>query len=183
MIFTETILKGAWLVEPQPQEDPRGFFARVWCEQEGAALGLETHVAQCNVSFNHRKGALRGMHFQIPPHQEARLIRCTRGSIHDVIIDLRTDSPTFRQHWSTVLSGESRRAVYVPGGFAHGFQSLEDNTEVFYQMSAPYVSGSNTGVRWNDPAFDIRWPLPVTDMSDRDRSFPDFHPPGPFGTR
>jgi dTDP-4-dehydrorhamnose 3,5-epimerase len=180
MIFIETSLKGAFIVELERREDPRGFFARAWCEEEASALGLNVHIAQCNISFNHRKGALRGMHFQVPPHTEARLIRCTMGSIHDVIIDLRPDSPTFRQHWTTVLSGENRRAIYLAEGFAHGFQSLADGTEVFYQMSAAYAPGANVGVRWNDPAFGIRWPLPVTDMSDRDRGFPDFQPPGPF---
>jgi len=183
LIFTEIPLKGAFLVELERREDARGFFARVWCEREAAALGLKTHIAQCNISFNHRKGALRGMHFQLPPHEEARLIRCTIGSIYDVIIDLRPDSPTFTQHWSTVLSAGNHRAIYIPEGFAHGFQSLEDATEVSYQMSAAYAPEANTGVRWNDPAFGIRWPLAVTGMSERDRSFPDFHPPGPFGAR
>ncbi len=183
LIFTETPLKGAFQVDLERREDARGFFARAWCEQEAAAVGLNNHVAQCNISFNHRMGTLRGMHFQLPPHQEARLIRCTRGSIHDVIIDLRPDSPTFTRHWSTVLSAENGCAVYVPEGFAHGFQSLEDATEVFYQMSAPYAPIANTGVRCDDHAFDIRWPLPVTDVSERDRGFPDFHPPGGFGPR
>lgn len=180
MIFVETPLKGAFLVNLERREDSRGFFARAWCEEEVAALGLNIRVAQCNVSFNHRRGALRGMHFQVPPHTEARLIRCTMGSIHDVIIDLRPDSPTFLQHWTTLLSAQNRHAVYLPEGFAHGFQSLEDSTEVFYQMSAAYAPAANIGVRWNDPAFGLRWPLPVTDISDRDNTFPDFHPPGPF---
>lgn len=176
MIFTETPLKDAYLVELERREDARGFFARSWCEEEAAAVGLNTHVAQCNISFNHRKGTLRGMHFQLPPHEEARLVRCTRGSIHDVIIDLRPDSLTFMQHWSTVLASENGSAVYVPEGFAHGFQVLEDATQVFYQMSALYVPAASAGVRHDDPAFDIRWPLPVAEMSERDRGFPDFHP-------
>lgn len=183
MIFSESPLKGAFLVELERRADSRGFFARTWCEQEAAALGLNIRVAQGNISFNRRKGALRGMHFQLPPHEEARLIRCTMGSIHDVIIDLRADSPTFMRHWSTVLSAENRRAIYVPEGFAHGFQSLEDDTEVFYQMSAAYAPEANVGVRWNDVAFGISWPLPITDMSERDCTFPDFHPPGPFRSR
>jgi dTDP-4-dehydrorhamnose 3,5-epimerase len=183
MIFSETPLKGAFVVELERREDSRGFFARTWCAQEAAALGLNVHIAQGNISFNRRKGALRGMHFQLPPHEEARLIRCTMGSIHDVIIDLRADSPTFMRHWSTVLSAENRRAVYLPEGFAHGFQSLEEDTEVLYQMSAAYAAEANVGVRWSDAAFGIPWPLPVTDMSERDRTFPDFHPPGPFCSR
>jgi dTDP-4-dehydrorhamnose 3,5-epimerase len=183
VIFSETPLKGAFLVELERREDSRGFFARAWCEQEAAALGLNVHVAQGNISFNRRKGALRGMHFQLPPHEEARLIRCTMGSIHDVIIDLRADSPSFMRHWNTILSAENRRAVYLPEGFAHGFQSLEDDTEILYQMSAAYAAEANVGVRWNDAAFGILWPLPVTDMSERDRTFPDFHPPGPFRSR
>jgi dTDP-4-dehydrorhamnose 3,5-epimerase len=181
MILIETPLKGAFLLELEPREDSRGFFARAWCEEEASALGLNVHIAQCNISFNRRRGAVRGMHFQVPPHTEARLIRCTMGSIHDVIVDLRPGSPTFCQHWTAELSSQNRRAVYLPEGFAHGFQSLEDDTEVFYQMSAAYAPGANVGVRWNDPAFGLGWPLPITDMSDRDRSFPDFRPPGPFG--
>lgn len=182
MIFVETALKGAFLVELERREDSRGFFARAWCEQEATALGLDTRIAQCNISYTQRKGALRGMHFQLAPHTEARLIRCTMGSIHDVIIDLRPDSPTFLQHWSVVLSAANRRAIYVPEGFAHGFQSLVDGAEVFYQMSVAYAPGASVGVRWNDPAFSLCWPLPVTDMSERDCGFPDFHPPGPFVT-
>jgi dTDP-4-dehydrorhamnose 3,5-epimerase len=183
VIFSETPLKGVFIVDLERREDSRGFFARTWCEQEAAAHGLNTRVAQCNVSFTHRKGALRGMHFQLPPHQEARLVRCTMGSIQDTIIDLRADSPTFMQHWSAVLSTGNRRALYIPEGFAHGFQTLEDDTEVLYQMSAAYVPEASTGVRWNDAAFRIFWPLAVTDMSERDRSFPDFDPPGPFRSR
>jgi dTDP-4-dehydrorhamnose 3,5-epimerase len=183
VIFTETPLKGAYLVELDRREDSRGFFARTWCEQEASALGLNVHIAQCNVSFNRRKGAVRGMHFQLPPHTEARLVRCTMGIIHDVIVDLRADSPTFLQSWSVVLSSQNRRAVYLPEGFAHGFQSLEDNTETFYQMSASYAPEANVGVRWDDPAFGIQWPLPVTEISERDRSFANFEAPGPFRRR
>ncbi len=183
MIFTETPLKGAYLLDLDRREDDRGFFARTWCEQEATALGLNPHIAQCNVSFNRRKGGVRGMHFQLPPHAEARLVRCTMGVIHDVIIDLRPDSPTFLQSWSVVLSSENRRAVYLPEGFAHGFQSLEENTETFYQMSAAYAPEANVGVRWDDPAFAIQWPLPATEISQRDRSFSNFESPGPFRRR
>lgn len=183
MIFTETPLGGAYLVDLERREDERGFFARSWCEQEAAALGLRSHIAQCNVSFNRLKGTLRGMHFQLPPHGEVRLVRCTMGSILDVIIDLRPDSSTFMQHWSTALASGNRSAVYIPEGFAHGFQVLEDATEVFYQMSTIYAPAASTGVRYDDKAFGIDWPLPVAELSERDRSFPDFRPPGPFGSQ
>jgi dTDP-4-dehydrorhamnose 3,5-epimerase len=183
VIFTETPLKGAFVVDLDLREDSRGFFARTWCSREAAARGLNTRIEQCNIAFNRRKGALRGMHFQLPPHGEARLVRCTRGSIHDTILDLRPDSRTFMQHWSIDLSETNRRAIYIPEGFAHGLQTLQDDTEVFYQMSAHYAPEANIGVRWDDPAFGLMWPLPVTEMSQRDRSFPDFQPPGPFGLR
>lgn len=183
VIFGETPLKGVFVVDLERRQDSRGFFARAWCEQEAAAHGLNTHVAQCNVSFTRAKGSLRGMHFQLPPHQEAKLVRCTMGSIHDTVVDLRADSPTFMQHWSTILSAGNRRALYLPEGIAHGFQSLEDDTEVLYQMSTSYAPEASSGVRWNDVAFGLSWPLAVTEVSERDRSFPDFRPPGPFRSR
>lgn len=183
MIFSETPLKGAFLLELERREDARGFFARTWCEQEAAARGLNTHIAQCNISLTRHRGTLRGMHFQLPPHQEARLVRCVKGAILDAFIDLRADSPTFMRHWTTILSARNYRAVYLPEGFAHGFQALEDESEVVYQMSVGYAPEAAGGVRWNDVSFGIRWPLPVADMSERDRTFPDFHPPGPFCSR
>lgn len=177
MIFTEATLKGAFLLALERQQDERGFFARAWCEREAAAHGLNPRVAQCNISFNLRAGTIRGFHYQAPPHEEARLVRCTMGAVHDVIVDLRPDSPTFLRHSEVVLRAADRTAVYVPESFAHGFQTLEDDTEVFYQMSAAYVPESARGIRWNDPALDIRWPLPIACISERDRSFPDFRPP------
>jgi dTDP-4-dehydrorhamnose 3,5-epimerase len=174
VIFSETALPGAWVVEPERLEDERGFFARSWCEREFGQRGLATRLVQCNVSFNKRRGTLRGMHYQAAPHQEAKLIRCTRGAIHDVIIDLRSDSPTFRRHVAVVLDADSRRMLYVPEGMAHGFQTLEDDTEVFYQMSEFYAPDHARGVRWDDPAFGIRWPEAERTISARDRSYPDF---------
>ena len=174
MIFTETALPGAWIVDVERLEDSRGFFARTWCEREFAERGLTTELAQCNVSFNKRRGTLRGLHYQAAPHREAKLIRCTRGAIHDVILDLRPDSPMFKRHVAVVLDAESRRMLYVPEGLAHGFQTLEDDTEIFYQMSAFHAPDHARGVRWNDPAFGIRWPEAERTISERDQRYPDF---------
>jgi dTDP-4-dehydrorhamnose 3,5-epimerase len=174
MHFTETALSGAYLVEPEMHRDVRGFFARTFCEDEFSANGLSPHVAQCSLSYNERKGTLRGMHYQAPPGAEAKLIRCTRGSIHDVIVDLRRSSSTFRKWIAIELSAANRRMLFVPEGIAHGFQSLEDGVEVFYQISIAYRPEAARGVRWNDPAFAIEWPLPNPVLSDRDASFPDF---------
>ncbi len=174
MIFTETELKGAFLIEPERREDPRGFFARTWCEKEAMANGINSRVVQCNISFNHRKGTLRGMHYQKPPFEEAKLVRCTMGAIHDVIIDLRPDSPTFKRHIAVILSAENRIMLYIPEAFAHGFQTLDDNTEVFYQMSQFYMPEYAAGVRWNDPAFGIEWPPDEQIINERDRNYPDF---------
>jgi len=174
MIFNETLLKGAFIIDLEKREDERGFFARSWCQHEFKDHGLNPSLAQCNVSFNTRKGTLRGMHFQVKPDEEARSVRCTQGSIYDVIIDLRPDSPTFKNWIAEELTAENYRMVYVPEGFAHGFLTLEDRTEVFYQMSQFYAPASARGVRWNDPAFAIQWPMAVQVISDRDRSYPDF---------
>lgn len=174
MIFTETPLGGAFMVEPERIHDERGFFARTWCRREFEARGLSPCFAQCNLSFNDKAGTLRGMHFQAAPHAEAKLIRCTRGSIHDVIIDLRPDSPTFKRHFGATLTFENHRMLYVPEGFAHGFFTLEDGTEVFYQMSDFYEPSCAQGVRWDDPNFGIRWPGEVRVISEKDRSYPDF---------
>lgn len=174
MIFTETKLRGAFLVDIERHEDERGFFARSWCRREFEAHGLNPEIAQCNVSFNVRKGTLRGMHYQIAPFEEAKLVRCTRGSLCDVIVDLRPDSPTFRQHVIEVLTAENRRMLFVPEGFAHGFLTLEDGTEAFYQMSAYHAPERGGGFRWNDPAFGIPWPAEVEVISERDRRYPDF---------
>ena len=175
MMITETKLKGAFLIEPQRFEDERGFFARVWSEAEFAARGIESRFVESNLSFSSRRGTLRGMHFQTAPYAQAKLVRCTRGAIFDVGIDLRPDSPTFRQWVGAELSADNRRMLYLPGEFAHGFQTLEDDTEVFYQVSAVYAPGHDGGVRWDDPAFRIEWPHAAERVIiARDREYPDF---------
>lgn len=174
MIFHPLRLEGAFVVEPEPVADERGFFARTWCRREFEAQGLRADLAQCSVSFNARRGTLRGLHYQAEPHAEAKLVRCTRGAIWDVLVDLRPDSPTFTEHAAVVLDETNRRMVYVPEGVAHGFLTLADATEVFYQISTSHHPASARGVRWDDPAFAIPWPEPVRVISERDRSFPDF---------
>lgn len=174
MIFRETPLPGAWLLESERFADERGFFARTFCRQDFAARGLDPDVAQCSVSFNHKRGTVRGLHFQIAPHEEVKLVRVTRGALWDVIVDLRPDSPTIRKHFSVVLSAEAGNQLYIPKGMAHGFQTLEDGTEVFYQISVPYAPDSARGYRWDDPTFAILWPEPVTVMSEKDRNLPFF---------
>lgn len=174
MIFRETPLPGAWVLEPERIEDDRGFFARTFCRRDFEARGLNPDVAQCSVSYNHRRGTLRGLHFQIAPHEEVKLVRVTRGAVWDVIVDLRPDSPAFQQRFSMVLSAEAGNQLYIPRGMAHGFQTLEDGTEVFYQISAFYAPEAARGYRWDDPAFAIPWPEPVTVMSEKDRSLPYF---------
>lgn len=170
MIFRETELRGAYIIEPELIQDERGFFARTWSQEEFASRGLNSKLVQCSSSFNKQLGTLRGMHYQIPPHEEAKLVRCTAGAIYDVIVDLRENSPT-RSKWLGVeLSAGNRLIVYVPEGFAHGFQTLEDHTEVFYQVSEYYHPESARGVRWDDPAFGIDWPLGISVISERDRS-------------
>ena len=176
MKFTPTELPGAFLVEIEPIEDERGFFARAWDGEAFAAHGLDPALAQCNISFNRRKGTLRGMHYQVAPHGEAKLVRCTMGALLDVIVDLRPDSPTFLRHVGVELSAANRRALFVPAGLAHGFQTLVDETEVFYQMSRAFVPGAGRGVRWDDPAFGIAWPEDERIISERDRLWPDFVP-------
>jgi dTDP-4-dehydrorhamnose 3,5-epimerase len=173
--FVETELPGAYVIELAPHADERGFFARAWCESELADQGLETRVVQANVSYNPKRGTLRGMHFQRPPHAEVKIVRCTRGAVYDVIVDLRVDSPTYRRWTGVELTAENRRALYVPRGFAHGFQTLVDDTELYYQVSDSYAPEAEGGVRWDDPAFAIRWPLPEDPiLSPKDRSWPDF---------
>jgi dTDP-4-dehydrorhamnose 3,5-epimerase len=174
MIFKPTSLVGAFIVEPELHRDVRGFFARTWCREEFAARGLNPTLAQCSLSFTERRGTVRGMHYQDAPHQEAKLVRCARGAVHDVIVDLRPHSPTFRHHFAVELRRGSYRMLYVPEGVAHGFQTLEDDTEVAYQISEFHRPEAARGVRWDDPAFAIPWPEPVRLVSDRDRSYPDF---------
>jgi dTDP-4-dehydrorhamnose 3,5-epimerase len=171
-----TALGGAFLVEISPAADDRGFFARSWCARVAREHGLNPDVVQCSISYNRRRGTLRGMHWQAPPFDEARLVRCTRGSIHDVIVDLREGSPTFGRYAQTVLSAEKRNMLYVPERFAHGYLTLEDNTEVFYQTSQYYERDHSRGFRWNDPVFAIPWPMDPRVISDRDRSYPDYQP-------
>ncbi|HXG22426.1 MAG TPA: dTDP-4-dehydrorhamnose 3,5-epimerase [Methylomirabilota bacterium] len=174
MIFTETKLKGAFVIEPERLEDQRGFFARTWCQKEFVAHGLNPRLVQMSVVFSKKKGTLRGMHYQVAPHEEVKIARCTRGAIYDVIIDLRPESPTFKEYVGVVLSAENRTMLYVPERFAQGYQTLEDNTEVVYQMSEFYAPECARGVRWNDPAFAIKWPLADPIMIERDRNYPDF---------
>ena len=174
MIFRESKLAGAFVIEPEKIEDERGFFARSWCQKEFTEHNLNPRIAQCNISRNKKKGTLRGMHYQVAPHAEAKLVHCTKGAIYDVIIDLRADSPTFREHIAETLTAENHKMLYVPEGFAHGFQSLEDESEVFYQISEVYAPQCARGLRWNDPAFGIAWPIANPTMLDRDRNYPDF---------
>ena len=176
MRFTETSLPGAFEVDLDRLEDERGFFARSFCVREFEEHGLDPYVAQCNVSHNTRKGTLRGMHYQVAPAAETKLVRCTRGAIYDVIIDLRPDSQTYCRWQSFELSAANARALYIPEGFAHGFQTLQDDSDVLYQMSEYYAPGCARGVRWDDPVFNIKWPVDRPVMSEKDRSYGDFRP-------
>jgi dTDP-4-dehydrorhamnose 3,5-epimerase len=163
-----------FVIDIEAHHDRRGFFARTWADDEFAAHGLETRVVQCSLSFNQSRGTLRGMHYQRAPWQETKLVRCTRGRLYDVALDLRRGSPTFLKWFAIELTSDDRRAIYIPEGFAHGFQTLEDETEVVYQISQCYEPAAAEGVRWNDPAFAIEWPIADPILSDRDATFPDF---------
>jgi dTDP-4-dehydrorhamnose 3,5-epimerase len=174
MIFHGTKISGVFEIQIEPHLDERGFFARTWCQREFRDHGLKDGLVQSSVSFNERKGTLRGMHYQADPHPETKVARCTRGAIYDVVLDLRFESPTFKKWVAFVLTAEKRNLVYVPEGCAHGFLTLEDASEVFYQMSDFYSPQSSRGVRWNDSAFGITWPGKVEVISDRDRTYPDF---------
>lgn len=175
MKFTPTPLPGVYLIEPEPIEDERGFFARTFCAQEFAGHGLNPHLAQCSISYNARAGTLRGMHWQAEPHAEAKLIRCTQGAIYDVALDLRPHSPMFKRWFATELSAANHHMLYIPEGCAHGFQTLTDDCEVCYHISAPYVPDAAQGVRWDDPAFGIEWPLTTQRViSARDSGYMDF---------
>jgi dTDP-4-dehydrorhamnose 3,5-epimerase len=176
MRFTQTKVAGAFLIEPELVTDERGFFARTWCREEFEEHGLNPSLAQANLSFNHRGGTLRGMHYQAAPHQEAKLIRCTSGAIWDVALDLRPGSSTYRAWFGAELSAANRAMLYVPEGCAHGFLTLADATEVAYQMSAPYAPAAARGVRWDDPAFGIEWPGEVLVINERDASYPHVEP-------
>ena len=175
VIFNETKFSGVYLIDIEPVVDDRGFFVRTFCRDEFAKHGLNPQVVQCNLSYNREKGTLRGMHYQVAPKEEAKLVSCTLGAIYDVIVDVRVDSPTYCEWLAVELSARGRgRLLYIPEGFAHGFQTLEDHTEVFYQMSEFYAPECARGVRWNDPTFGIQWPEGPRIMSERDRSYPDF---------
>jgi len=174
MIFTVTKLKGAYVIDIEPREDERGFFARSWCEDEFMKHGLNPQLVQCNISFNKKRGILRGMHYQVAPFAEAKLVRCTMGAIYDVIIDLRPASPTFKQWQAIELSAENHRALYIPEDFAHGFQTLTDDSEVFYQMTEFYHPECARGVRWDYPVFGIVWPAGPRIISRQDSEFADF---------
>jgi len=174
MIFVETKIDGVYLVDIQPHEDQRGLFARTFCEREFAAIGASAHMVQASVSLSRRRGTVRGIHFQWPPSREGKLVRCVRGSVFDVIVDLRPASPTYAEHVAVDLDAASRRAVYIPPGLGHGFQTLGDDTEVFYQMSDDADASLAAGVRWNDPAFGIAWPLADVTINERDANYPDF---------
>lgn len=176
MRFRPLSLAGACAVELERREDPRGFFARTFCRDEFAAHGLADNFVQCNVSWNERRGTLRGMHFQKAPSQEGKLVRCTAGAIWDVVLDLRPDSATYLRWEGVELTAENRTALYIPPGFAHGFQTLADGAEVFYQMTDLYAPDLAAGVRWDDPAFGIAWPIPDPILSERDASYPSFTP-------
>lgn len=178
MIFNETKLPGAFEIQLERKADDRGWFARTWCAREFADHGLGTALAQCNISFNAHAGTLRGMHWQAAPHQEAKLVRCTAGSIFDVIIDLRPESPAYLQHIGVELTAGHGNMLYVPEGFAHGFLTLEPASEVFYQMSEFYAPEAARGLRHDDPLFGIVWPAPVAVIAERDASYPDFVPGG-----
>lgn len=175
MIFQETRLSGAYVIELEQKKDERGFFARSFCRQEFLQNGIECNIAQCSFSFNEKKGTLRGMHYQGTPHEEAKIVSCTKGSIYDVIIDLRKDSATYRHWYAIELTDKEHKMLYVPKGFAHGFQTLCDGAEVFYQISEFYYPQSALGVRWNDKVFNIKWPLPVSMISQRDNAYEDFN--------
>jgi dTDP-4-dehydrorhamnose 3,5-epimerase len=174
MIFAEADLPGVYEVQIDPKSDERGFFARTWCHDEFASRGLDTQLVQCSLSYNTKKGTLRGMHFQAPPHAETKLVRCTKGSIYDVVLDLRQESKAYRRWIGVHLTAGQRNALYIPKGCGHGFLTLEDDTEIFYQMSDFYDADSSRGVRWNDPAFGIVWPGEVEIISSRDASYPNF---------
>ena len=174
MIFSRTKLPGVYEIDVDRKSDERGFFARTWCQGEFAAHGLSSKLVQSSLSFNAYKGTLRGMHYQLAPFAECKLVRCTQGAIYDVVLDLRPDSPACRQWVAVELTSERRNMIYIPEGCAHGFLTLTDSSEVFYQMSNVYNADAARGFRWNDPAFSFSWPAPVTVISERDRTYLDF---------
>lgn len=173
MIFKELQLDGVYTVDLEPKEDSRGFYARAWCRDEFGSKGLATDFAQINISYTHKKGTVRGLHYQLPPYGEVKLVRCVRGTIFDVVIDMRPESPTYRQWLGIELSAENRRALYVPENFAHGFVSLTDDCELIYSISSEYHPESERGIRYNDPSIGIQWPIDIDIVSEKDRNLPD----------
>ena len=171
MIFTETELKGAFLIDIEPRHDSRGFFSRAFCQKEFEGHGLKPVIAQANLAFNHRKGTLRGMHFQFPPAAETKVVRCTRGAIIDIIVDLRPESPSYLRHISVELTEDNHRAIYVPERFAHGYQVLQDKTETSYHVGEFYTPGCEGGLLYNDPRLELQWPLPVSVISEKDQAW------------
>ena len=177
MIFKQTRLEGAFIVEMEPIRDNRGFFARAWCQKEFEDHGLVSCFVQNNITYSARSGTLRGLHYQIPPHEEPKLVRCTQGAIYDVIVDLRPESPTYMQWLGIELTANNRAMIYMPGGFAHGYQILVDDTEVFYQVGTFYAPKYERGIRWDDPALAIEWPInPPVVLSEKDKHWPDYLP-------
>jgi len=174
MIFTETKLKGAFILELKKIEDERGFFARAFCQREMEEHGIHVQVVQTNISFNPKKGTLRGMHYQVAPYRESKLVRCTKGAIYDVIVDLRANSETYMQWVGVELTADNYKMLFVPEGFAHGYLTLQNDTEVIYQVSEFYAPGAEQGIRWDDPAFKIEWPLDPVLISEKDKAHPDF---------
>ena len=174
MTFHETPLSGAYVLELHRIEDERGFFGRIWCRNELAERGLVNGIAQSNAGFSHRKGTLRGLHFQVAPHPEVKIVRCTRGAVFDVIVDLRPESPTFKRWYGVELTADNYKMIYAPEGFAQGYLTLQDNSEIYYHTSACYAPKSASGVRYNDPAFAIEWPIPVEVISEQDKNWPDY---------
>jgi dTDP-4-dehydrorhamnose 3,5-epimerase len=179
MQYTPSRIAGAWIMDIMPIHDARGFFAMTWLPDELRQRGMNPSLAQCNLSFNHKRGTLRGMHVQKAPHAQAKIVRCTRGALLDVIVDLRTDSPTFKQWDGIELTADNHRLLYVPEGIAHGYITLVDDTEAYYHASSPWVRESEWGVRWDDPAFDIKWPFTPSVISDKDQGWPFFRPAAP----
>jgi dTDP-4-dehydrorhamnose 3,5-epimerase len=172
VVFTETKLSGAFIIDLERREDERGFFARAFCQNEFADHGLNPVIAQANVGFNRQRGCLRGMHFQYPPAAETKVVRCTRGAVLDIIVDLRPESPTYLEHVSVELTADNHRAIYIPERFAHGYQALEDETETSYQVGEFYTPGVEGGLRYDDPALGLTWPLPVSVISEKDSAWP-----------
>jgi dTDP-4-dehydrorhamnose 3,5-epimerase len=177
MVFKETLLKGAFIIELEKIDDIRGFFSRAWCQEEFQTHGLNPNIAQCNLTFSATIGTLRGLHYQIAPYHESKCVRCIRGKIYDVIVDLRPNSPTYSQWMGFELSSENRKMLYIPENFAHGYLTLADNAEVFYQVSQFYSPGSEGGVRWNDPSINIKWPNSANlIITEKDKNWPNFKP-------